>query len=223
MIARAIPWFEDAEPRDLRRWAIAALIVLGIHCAVIAAYVFIHVPDSDIGDNSIPVVADLSPGEETMDQPEVAPTPEQPPPVEEKPQPPPPDLSPAVVAPETPPVEKVPEQQPQQPMPAMSKASAPQIDSSWESNLTRRLQHFKRYPSGAQARGEEGVVLLGFTMDRTGHVLEHQIVKSSGFPDLDAEVSSLIQRAQPLPSFPPNMTADTMAFTVPIRFSLHQQ
>jgi periplasmic protein TonB len=39
-------------------------------------------------------------------------------------------------------------------------------------------------------------------------------------PDLDKEVVSMIERAQPLPPFPPSMPEDKLDLTVPIRFSL---
>ena len=38
---------------------------------------------------------------------------------------------------------------------------------------SRQLQRFKRYPVSAQSRKEEGVVLLSFSLDRSGHVLAH--------------------------------------------------
>jgi hypothetical protein len=34
MTALTLPWFEDEDPRDLRRWVMAALIVFGIHAPV---------------------------------------------------------------------------------------------------------------------------------------------------------------------------------------------
>src|ERR1700676_1871180 len=198
MNAVAMPWFEDDDPRDLRRWALAALIVVAIHLSAIPAYLYGHRPE-EIGDEGRPIAMDLVPTDDTLDQPQVAPAPEQQQPEVEKP-PPPPDTSQAVVAP---PEEKLPEkvEETQQPMPARSKSGAPTIAKPWEISLTRHLQKFKRYPSGAQSRGEEGTVLLSFSVDRNGHVLAHQIVRSSGFPELDAEVTALIERAQPLPPF----------------------
>ena len=82
------------------------------------------------------------------------------------------------------------------------------------------MQRFKSYPSGARARNEQGVVKLTFTVDRDGHVLSRQIVAGSGYPDLDAEVLTMVERAQPLPAFPASMTQAQQDFTVPIRFSL---
>ena len=88
MTVSALTWFDDDEPRDLRRWAFAALVVLGIHLAAVAAYVYVHKPD-EIGDDTTPIAVDFSPTDDTVDQPEVMPAPEQPPPQAEKPPPPP--------------------------------------------------------------------------------------------------------------------------------------
>jgi periplasmic protein TonB len=225
MTASSLTWFDDDEPRDLRRWVFAALVVLGIHLAAVAAYVYVHKPD-EIGDDTTPIAVDFSPTDDTVDQPEVMPVPEQPPPQAEKPPPPPPPPPPepqAVAAPETPPPPpKVEEQKPPPTpaMPARSKGGAPHIAPAWRTSLVRHLDQYKRYPAAARERSEEGVVLLSFSVDRTGHVLEHHVVRSSGYPALDDEVMSMIERAQPLPPFPPTMSEAKLDLTVPISFSL---
>jgi protein TonB len=94
------------------------------------------------------------------------------------------------------------------------------VEPSWRDRLVAHLQRYKRYPGGAQSRHEEGVVLLSFSMDRNGHVIARHVARSSGHSELDAEVMAMIQRAQPLPSFPPSMTQSRLDLTVPIRFSL---
>jgi|SRR5579862_2649054 periplasmic protein TonB len=222
MTVAALTWFDDDDPRDLRRWAIAAAVVLGVHLAAIAGYVYMHRPD-EIGDDTTPIAVDFAPTQDTVDQPEVAPVPEQPPKEIEKPPPPPPPEPQAVIAPpeEKPPPPKVEEQKPPTPaMAARTKGGAPHVVPAWQTSLVRHLEQYKRYPGAAQSRGEEGVVLLSFSVDRTGHVLEHHVVRSSGYPALDDEVMSMIERAQPLPPFPPTMTEAKLELTVPIRFSL---
>jgi protein TonB len=87
--------------------------------------------------------------------------------------------------------------------------------------LVRHLQRYKRYPSEALSRSEEGVVLLSFSIDRNGHVLARHIARSSGHPNLDNEVMDMIMRAEPLPAFPTNMPQAQLDLTVPIRFSMH--
>jgi protein TonB len=220
MTALALPWFEDEDPRDLRRWAMAALIVFGIHAAGVAGYLYVHRPD-EIGDASSPFAIDLAPADDSIDQPEVAPVPEEQRKEVEQP-PPPPEPSQAVIAPpeeqQPPPIEQV--KPPTPAVPARTKGGAPRVEPSWQTALVRHLQQYKRYPSDAQSRGEDGVVLLSFTVDRTGHVLARQIVHSSGHRELDNEVMSMVERAQPLPPFPPGMPQAKLDLTVPIRFSL---
>ena len=220
MTALSLPWFEDDDPRDLRRWAIAAAIVVGIHVGAVGGYLFFHRPE-DIGDANSPLALDLAPSDDTIDQPEIAPVPEQQPKLVEEP-PPPPEPSQAVVAPpEEPAPQPIEERRPPTPaVPARVKGGAPRIEPSWQTALVRHLQQYKRYPGDAQARGEEGVVQLSFTVDRTGHVLNHEIVHSSGHRELDNEVMSMIVRAQPLPPFPATMPQAKLDLTVPIRFSL---
>jgi periplasmic protein TonB len=220
MTALTLSWFEDDDPRTLRRWAMAAVIVFGIHAAAVATYIYLHRPD-EIGDFSSPFAVDLAPSDDTIEQPEIAPVPEEKPKEVEQPLPPP-EPSEAVVAPaEEPPQQPVQEQRPPQPaVPARAKGGAPRVEPSWQTALVRHLQQYKRYPSDAQSRGEEGVVQLSFTVDRTGHVLARQIMHSSGHRELDNEVMSMIERAQPLPPFPATMPQATLDLTVPIRFSL---
>jgi len=234
MTALSLPWFEYEDPRDLRRWAIAAAVVLGVHIGGVGLYSFLHQPE-EIGDDTSPITIDLTPSDDTVDQPEVAPVPESQPKTVEQPPPPPPDMSEAVVEPqEPPPSQPVQEVKPPTPavpapvqetrppspaVPARVKGGAPRISPSWQTALVRRLQQYKRYPSEAQARRVEGVVTLNFRVDRSGHVLSREIVQSSGHPELDKEVISMIERAQPLPPFPPSMPEDQLNLTVPIRFS----
>jgi periplasmic protein TonB len=220
MTALTLPWFEDEDPRELRRWAIAAAVVLGVHLGGVGLYAFLHQPE-EIGDDASPITIDLTPSDDTIDQPEVAPVPESQPKPVEQPPPPPPDTSQAVVEPQEPPPQPVQETRPPTPaVPARVKGGAPRIAPSWQTALVRRLQQYKRYPSEAQSHGVEGVVMLNFSVDRNGRVLAHEIVRSSGHPELDKEVISMIERAQPLPPFPPSMPEDKLDLTVPIRFSL---
>jgi protein TonB len=92
--------------------------------------------------------------------------------------------------------------------------------ASWRELLMMRLQQNKRYPRSAEARRDQGVVSLNFTVDRSGRVLARKIVKSSGVAALDEEVLAMIERAQPLPAFPVAMTQQSVNLIVPIRFSL---
>jgi protein TonB len=109
--------------------------------------------------------------------------------------------------------------QPQQaptttPGPASPKL-APAI-ASWHQAVVAHLARFQRYP--AQAKGATGVANLSFSIDRQGHVLNSQIIKSSGSSVLDAEALSLITRAAPLPPPPAVVPETALTFVLPIRF-----
>jgi periplasmic protein TonB len=147
---------------------------------------------------------------------------------------------PAVVLPKPPPkprlkpVEHPPQAEPERPPPPAAPAvtappapvtAPPAVNSgaaraSWQAQLVGWLARYKRYPRLAQEQRQEGVVTLRFTMDRAGHVLAAQIEKGSGFPMLDDEVSALIQRAQPLPAPPPEVTGAQITLSLPVEFSL---
>ena len=107
---------------------------------------------------------------------------------------------------------------PQAPSPG-SAASRAAI-ASWRDLLVARLQQNKRYPATAEGRREQGVVMLSFSVDRNGRVLSRRISRSSGVAALDEEVLAMVQRAQPLPAFPPAMMQQSVNLVVPIRFSL---
>jgi protein TonB len=237
MTARTVSFFEDRSSRDFLRWSVAAGIVVGVHAALVGGYLLWHHPDQEIGDDTAVVAIELAPIDSVADanQRDVAPGPEDMveqkavPEVEKQPDeptvdepPPPPAVSmPDVAVPEQKPPEKVEQERPPAPRTtARVTGGAPRVEPTWQAVLVKHLQQYKRYPVAAQASGEQGVVLLGFSVDRNGRVLAHHIVQSSGHTDLDNEVMAMIERAQPLPAFPASMTQAKLDLTVPIRFSL---
>jgi len=237
MSMSALSWHDERNPRELARWAIAAAVVLSLHAGVLAYLLAVHEPDI-VGSNLDVVTVELAPIDSTPDavEQDVAPAPEtmvESSPLPDLPKPQeqpkeevklerPPDEAPAEVPL---PVEKPPEQVQNSPPPApvtaqQVKGGAPKVEPSWQTSLMRQLQRFKRYPAAAQSRKEEGIVLLSFSLDRSGHVLAHSIARSSGHPDLDNEVMAMIMRADPLPPLPASMPQTRIDLTVPIRFSL---
>jgi len=210
MSAPALPWFEDEEPRDLLRWTFAAAVVICVHAALIAAYLRVwHPPNEEIGDETPVISIDLTaPQIDQVQQQQV-----------EKPTPPKQTTPDSIPVPKPPP--KVVEQTNPAPRTTVHEvARAPRIDPSWESLLLKHLQEFKNYPIEARRRNEQGVVVLAFSIDRNGHVTSRHIVKGSGYAALDDEAMALVERAQPMPAFPPSMTEAALNLTVPIRFSL---
>jgi protein TonB len=91
---------------------------------------------------------------------------------------------------------------------------------AWKGQITGLLERNKRYPASAQARRQQGVVHLTFSLDRKGQVVTSHIVTSSGTPALDDEAMALVRRAQPFPPPPHEMGGEHVDLTVPIRFNL---
>jgi protein TonB len=91
---------------------------------------------------------------------------------------------------------------------------------NWKSQLVARLERYKRYPSEAQSRGEQGVAQLAFSVDRSGGVHNPRIVRSSGSSLLDEATLALVERAAPLPPPPPEISGAQIAIVVPIRYNM---
>ena len=92
---------------------------------------------------------------------------------------------------------------------------------SFIGRLLAQINRFKQYPAAARKAHIEGVVMLHFVMDESGHVTKAEIQKSSGRPALDNEALALMVRAQPLPALPADFPTRTLDAVVPIEFSLN--
>jgi protein TonB len=234
MRAVALAPFEEMDQAEILRWGLAGAAIFAAHVALIGGYLLLHRPDPWTAGapvvlvelTTLPNEPDAAPLD--VPQPEVIPPSVEPEVVKPADEPPPPPTKTEVILPQ--PTKPKPLPRPKAP-PARAAAPAARIgitsvdaraaEASWRDLLVAHLQWNKRYPNGAQARREQGMVVLSFSMDRNGHVLARHIARSSGVPELDEEVLAMIQRAQPLPAFPPSMAQSRMDLTVPIRFALH--
>jgi protein TonB len=95
-----------------------------------------------------------------------------------------------------------------------SPSAAPSIVPGWNVQLAAWLAAHKNYPNAARQRGEEGEVMVRFTVEDNGRVSAVSIDKSSGHADLDAAALRMLQGAN-LPA--PGAIATR---TVRIRFRL---
>lgn len=102
---------------------------------------------------------------------------------------------------------------------AMGAASSAAASASYAQRLVAHLQRFKQYPAEARAAGQQGTARVAFTVTRSGGVSGVRIAGSSGHASLDAETLAMVRRAQPLPSFPPEMTESSKAFVLPMNYS----
>lgn len=230
------------------RWGACFALALCFHGAGAAALLAKWNESSDMVANSPVVMIDLAPApvapETTpndMPPDQVASRAEEPETEPEKPVekielPPPEALKPEVVLPPPPPkkVEK-PKEKPKKKSLAAAPSAAPQRadhaaapmpgassrDSNalpnWRSQLVARLERYKRYPS--EARGESGIAQVAFRVDRSGGVHNARIARSSGSSLLDRETLALLDRAQPMPAPPPDVSESELSVVAPVRYN----
>src|SRR6202035_4885379 len=103
--------------------------------------------------------------------PQIDPTPVPVEKVEEKEEPLPEQQSEVMLPPEPEVLPEPPQEEPPPPPPPPQPARAVVSVASWRSAIVTILEHNKRYPSEARARGEQGVTRLAFSIDAQGHLL----------------------------------------------------
>jgi protein TonB len=221
MSTLAIPF---GMPRDdARRWSICFAVVIAAHGAAALALLLNPVSDSDFGVDAPVVTIELPESLVTSALPptDLAPGPKEeeteatPPPKEET-RPPEPEAE--VALPEPPKPEPPQERKLATAPPAAVPSAA--VVHNWESELVAHIEHFKRYPADARARGEQGIARIAFTIDRDGWVRGSRIVQSSGAPELDQEALAMLTRAQPVPRPPNRVPVSELSFVVPVRFNI---
>jgi periplasmic protein TonB len=195
---------------DLTRWGGCGTIIVLAHAGIISALIEWRAPPEvgEVGTDAIIVEF----------QPEVIPT-EQAPPVEkieEKEEPPPVQESEVMLPPKPevlpePPREETP---PAAPQPTRARANT----ATWQSQVMNLLEHNKRYPPQARARGEHGAAKFAFRIDGDGHLSSSRIVASSGSTALDTETLALLQRVQPFPPPPAEFAGTEMTWVLQFKF-----
>ena len=101
---------------------------------------------------------------------------------------------------------------------APPKVSA-EVVRKWQMTVNTRLNQYKRYPTQARTRHHEGRVVVAFTLDTDGRVVNSKIVKSSGSALLDQETLDLLARAQPFPVPPNGAGRQDLFLQVPITYA----
>jgi periplasmic protein TonB len=143
------------------------------------------------------------------------------PPPEAKPEPPQPESAPpapVTSAPQA--VQMALASVPAAPTQGTPKPSDSTAIPTWRSRIAATLERNKRYPSEARQRRQQGVAQIAFTLDRKGYLVASHIVRGSGYASLDQESLQLLQRAQPFPPPPTELSGERVDLIVPVRFNL---
>ncbi|MBV9347902.1 MAG: energy transducer TonB [Pseudolabrys sp.] len=217
---------------DGGRWVLCFAIILTAHIAAGAVALLARTHDDGLAANPPVITLELAPVAAAPETPQdVAIGPQQVETPEVEKPPPPPDAI-AIEPPkprEKPPEKKKAAKLTTVPAPAekraavaatpMSGAAGSNALPSWKSSLVAALERSKRYPS--DARGDQGVAQLAFSVDRSGGVHNARIMLSSGSSALDKETLALARRVSPLPAPPTEIAGSMIPIVVPIRYHLH--
>jgi TonB family protein len=89
---------------------------------------------------------------------------------------------------------------------------------TWQKELMAHLEKHKRYPAERTQKSAE--ILVGFALDRMGHVLSTSIVKGSGDKAFDEAALAMVRHADPVPQPPPLVADEGLNFTLPVIFKV---
>ncbi|MEQ8829359.1 MAG: TonB family protein [Alphaproteobacteria bacterium] len=88
------------------------------------------------------------------------------------------------------------------------------------SELRYWLERHKTYPKQARRKRMQGIVVIAFRVFRDGRIEDARIRDLSEHDPLNEEAMAMLERAAPLPTFPPSMKGDHLDLVIPVEFSL---
>jgi len=103
---------------------------------------------------------------------------------------------------------------------ASGTAELVQLRDSWYADVNARLARDFVYPYLARMRELEGVVVVRFSLGRSGELVSSTLLASSGHGLLDRAAQALVVGAAPFPAPPSSLPAEALTLQVPITFSL---
>ncbi len=108
---------------------------------------------------------------------------------------------------------------------SQSIAPPPRVDpniaiQNFQMRLLREVNRNLRYPRQARQELREGIVLVRFSMDRSGNVSNIAIHEPSAFEALNLEAVAVLERASPFPAPPVELKGNPIDMILPVKFSL---
>lgn len=113
-----------------------------------------------------------------------------------------------------------------------SEADEPQIDPAiyrlqqetllklYRSSIIKRALRQVKYPKSAVRRGQEGIVGLEVTVDRSGTVVDLAQASPSRFKSLNSAAVAAVHDAGDLPAVPAGLEGEQITVSIPVNFKL---
>jgi protein TonB len=94
------------------------------------------------------------------------------------------------------------------------------MKADYYATVSAWLARHKQYPRMAQRQNREGKGRVFIHIARDGRLLAYRVTQETGSVVLDRELTATVERAAPMPPFPPGLAAATLKFEVPITFEI---
>ncbi|OUV62407.1 MAG: hypothetical protein CBC79_05615 [Gammaproteobacteria bacterium TMED119] len=97
-----------------------------------------------------------------------------------------------------------------------------QLSVSYKQQLSAWLEKYKRYPAIAQRRAYQGIVVVKFSINNEGSLLNHEITQASKHSSLNNAVITMLKNATPMPAMPQELQTAVgyYEYEIPVRFEL---
>ncbi len=104
---------------------------------------------------------------------------------------------------------------------ALSGTAIADIKSVYKAQLRSRIEENKFYPMAARRMGQTGTVIVAFTLQGDGSIINIRIDNSSGNPSLDSAGLEAVKKVGKFKAIPSELNASSLDMSVPIKFSTH--
>lgn len=101
-------------------------------------------------------------------------------------------------------------------MASLSANAASSDIRKWQTKIVKLVAKKQVYPRSAMRRELEGRARVRVSIDRTGAIVSHEIIKPTGKAVFDKEIPKLIARINPLPAPPASLKDSQLSFVLPL-------
>lgn len=100
------------------------------------------------------------------------------------------------------------------------KTNIERIKYDYIEQLLTLIRENRHYPLRSRRKGEEGLVLLGFTVQQDGQFSDIRILQTSGFKRLDKAASSILNKINGFARLPEGLKLAELKLEVPVEYRL---
>ena len=96
----------------------------------------------------------------------------------------------------------------------------PAIEQQYKARLRRLIASYKKYPARAKRNGDEGTVMLAFSLSANGNISNIRVTQSSGSNSLDQAAMSTLKKISGKLPFPVGINRKQWQLSLPLVYHL---